>query len=57
MSKFLSYEDPKDMGHRSTVPCNRTKTFYCDPIAARMGQGYPVKTGMDSPNTKILRGN
>lgn len=39
------FSNPKEIEKRSTIPCNRTKIFYCDPSAPY--QKEPVKSTMN----------
>ena len=42
------FSNPKEIEKRSTVPCNRTKIFYCDPSA-------PYQKGACEVNHELIR--
>ena len=42
------FSNPKEIEKRSTIPCNRTKIFYCDPSA-------PYQKGSAERNHEFIR--
>ena len=47
-SNGSEFSNPKEIEKRSTIPCNRTKIFYCDPSA-------PYQKGACEVNHELIR--